>query len=83
MPNASEKLPEVKHYRPRIGRRLKARGAELMVVLKGGSNTFFHKGTNGRWREVLSADELILYDSAADRELTPECRRWLEHGGAV
>ena len=66
---------------------MKARGAELMPAtnkaLKGGSNTFFHKGTNGRWREVLSADELKLYDGAALRELTPECRRWLEHGGAV
>jgi aryl sulfotransferase len=66
---------------------MKARGAELMpqsrLVLKGGADTFFHKGTNGRWREVLSTDELKLYDRAADRELTPECRRWLEHGGEV
>jgi aryl sulfotransferase len=66
---------------------MKTRGAELMppmnVFLKGGANTFFHKGTNGRWREVLSADELKLYDSAALRELTLECRRWLEQGGAI
>ncbi len=64
---------------------MKARGDDLIPamneVLKGGPNTFFHKGTNGRWREVLSADELKLYDSAALRELAPECRRWLEHGG--
>jgi aryl sulfotransferase len=52
-------------------------------LFKGGAQTFFNKGTNGRWRDVLSADELKLYDSAAHRELTPECRRWLEHGGAV
>jgi aryl sulfotransferase len=66
---------------------MKARGSELMpqtnAFLKGGANSFFHKGTNGRWREVLSADELKLYDSAAKRELTPECRRWLEQGGAI
>jgi aryl sulfotransferase len=66
---------------------MKARSAELMppmnMVLKGGSDTFFHKGTNGRWREALSAEELKLYDAAAHRELTPECRRWLENGGEV
>ena len=66
---------------------MKAHGDELLpmmkMLLKGGSDSFFHKGTNGRWREVLSADELKLYEAAAARELTPECRRWLEHGGAT
>jgi aryl sulfotransferase len=47
---------------------------------EGGAQTFFHKGTNGRWRNVLSASELALYDDAARRELTPDCRRWLERG---
>ena len=66
---------------------MKAHGAELMprmtVALKGGSDSFFHKGTNGRWQDVLSAEELKLYDAAAERELTPDCRRWLENGGEV
>jgi aryl sulfotransferase len=48
---------------------------------KGGAQTFLHKGTNGRWRDVLSDDDLKLYDAACDRALTRECRRWLEHGG--
>jgi len=48
---------------------------------KGGAQTFLHRGTNGRWRDVLSDDELKLYDAACDRVLTPECRRWLENGG--
>jgi aryl sulfotransferase len=65
---------------------MKARGTELLqfasVVLKGGPDVFFHKGTNGRWREVLGAEELELYNTAAERELTPECRR-LENGGDV
>lgn len=47
---------------------------------KGGADTFFHKGINGRWREVLSADELALYDAACERRLTPDCRAWLETG---
>ena len=64
---------------------MKAHGDELApgidISLKGGSNTFFYKGTNGRWRDVLSADELKLYTVATDREMTPECRRWHENGG--
>jgi aryl sulfotransferase len=50
---------------------------------KGGAATFLHKGTNGRWRDVLSADEMALYDAACERALTPDCRAWLENGGAV
>ena len=52
----------------------------LGQVLKGGAETFFYKGTNNRWKEVLSVDELALYEAAAKRVLTPECRRWLENG---
>jgi aryl sulfotransferase len=50
---------------------------------KGGAGTFLHKGTNGRWRDVLSSEELSLYDAACERVLSRECRRWLENGGAV
>ncbi len=49
---------------------------------KGGAKTFLHKGTNGRWRDILSDAELALYDAACERALTPECRRWLENGAA-
>jgi aryl sulfotransferase len=50
---------------------------------KGGASTFLHKGTNGRWRDVLSDEEMSLYDAACKRALTPECREWLENGGAM
>jgi aryl sulfotransferase len=64
---------------------MKKHGDELMpqlkMIVKGGGDSFFHKGTNGRWRDILSADELRPYDTAASRELTPECRSWLEQGG--
>jgi aryl sulfotransferase len=52
----------------------------LGQILNGGAETFFYKGTNNRWKEVLSADELALYDAAAKRALIVECRRWLENG---
>jgi len=64
---------------------MKKHGDELMpqakMILRGGSDSFFHKGTNGRWRDALGAEELRLYAAAADRELSPECRRRLGQGG--
>jgi aryl sulfotransferase len=53
------------------------------VFWKGGASTFLNKGTNGRWRDVFSDDELALYDAACDRALSPDCRKWLEEGGIV
>lgn len=50
------------------------------IGFKGGAKTFFNKGTNGRWRDVLREEELTLYDAAAKRELTVDCRAWLEDG---
>ncbi len=55
----------------------------LKLFWKDGASTFFNKGTNGRWRDTLSAGDLALYEAATARTLTPECRRWLEEGGAV
>jgi aryl sulfotransferase len=49
---------------------------------KEGPQTFFHKGSNGRWKDILSAEELLLYNEAM-RRLPPDCARWLEHGGRV
>jgi aryl sulfotransferase len=49
-------------------------------VFKDGARTFFFKGTNGRWKEVLSVEELDLYEAKAAQVLTPDCRAWLEEG---
>lgn len=48
-------------------------------TFKGGPQTFINKGTNGRWREVLTGDDLELYAAAVARELTPDCAVWLEN----
>ncbi len=53
------------------------------VHWKGGAETFLHRGTNNRWRDVLSDEELALYDAACERTLDPACRKWLEQGGPV
>jgi aryl sulfotransferase len=53
------------------------------MIWKGGGSTFIYKGTNGRWKDVLSTDELALYDQAMTKTLPPDCARWLEKGGPV
>jgi aryl sulfotransferase len=54
----------------------------LDAVFQGGGNTFFHKGTNGRWRDVLSAADLQKYERIAGANLTPECAHWVATGEA-
>ena len=48
----------------------------------GGAETFIHKGTNGRWRDLLTAQDCVQYESRARRELGDECTEWLK-GGAL
>lgn len=57
--------------------------AEAHPIFQGGANTFFFKGTNGRWRDVLSDDELAMYEAAKSQVLSLECARWLEQGRAA
>jgi len=52
----------------------------LRAAFKGGSDAFIFKGTNGRWRDVLTSEDLALYEAAKKRVLTPDCARWLEQG---
>jgi aryl sulfotransferase len=47
------------------------------VFWDGGAETFIHKGTNGRWRDVLSAEESAAYEVKAKAELGEDCARWL------
>ena len=49
----------------------------------GGAETFLHKGTNGRWHDVLSAEEVAAYDRKALAELGPDCAGWLRTGEMV
>jgi len=49
-------------------------------VWVNGAGSFFYKGTNGRWKAVLSDEELAMYEHTAAKVLTPACRTWLEQG---
>jgi len=51
----------------------------MSLVFEGGADRFFYKGDSGRWRSVLTDDDLAQYDAAA-ATLDPELRRWLEGG---
>jgi aryl sulfotransferase len=57
-------------------------GPEMDVIFEGGANRFLYKGTNDRWRDVLTSDDVALYEAAAKRTLTPDLKRWLERGAA-
>ncbi len=43
----------------------------------GGAETFIHKGTNGRWRDVLTAADCARYEAMAVERLGPDCAAWL------
>ena len=49
-------------------------------IWKDGAKTFFFRGTNGRWKGVLSPEEIALYETTASKVLTSDCARWLEQG---
>lgn len=46
----------------------------------GGAETFIHKGTNGRWHDMLSAEESARYEKRAQDELGVDCAKWLATG---
>lgn len=59
-----------------------AQGDPAAMIFEGGIDRFLFKGTNGRWRHVLTDDDLAAYDEAAAR-LDPQLRGWLEGGRAA
>ena len=46
----------------------------------GGAETFINKGINGRWRDVLTADDVDRYKRRARQELGEDCDHWLATG---
>ncbi len=53
------------------------------AIFEGGAKTFINKGTNGRWRDVLTAQDTQRYEDMARRELGEECAQWLKSGRGV
>ena len=50
------------------------------IFWEGGAETFIYKGTNGRWKDVLSAEEIERYEQIAVENLGEECAHWLATG---
>jgi aryl sulfotransferase len=64
--------------------KMKNEGAALLPgienAIRGGHRTFLNKGTNGRWRDVLTKDDVARYRERAAAALPPGLNDWLEHG---
>jgi aryl sulfotransferase len=61
---------------------MRTRGDEIGSFwnFEGGAQSFLFKGTNGRWRDVLAADELAAYASRILELLPADAAAWLEGG---
>ncbi len=64
--------------------KMKDEGAALLpgieMAIKGGHQTFINKGTNGRWRDVLTPEDIARYRAHAAQALPPGLNEWLEYG---
>jgi len=62
---------------------MKARPDEIgpfHILFEGGADTFLFKGTSGRWRDVLSEEELAAYEARVRECLPPDAVTWLAGG---
>lgn len=50
------------------------------TFLQQGSNSFFNKGTNGRWKNTLPKEISSKYEDMARLQLGAECAHWLATG---
>ncbi len=61
---------------------MRARGDEIgaFALFEGGAKSFLFKGTNGRWRDVLTPDDLEAYAKRVAELLPADAIAWLERG---
>lgn len=50
------------------------------VLFKNGMESFVNQGSNGRWKGVLSEEQLAKYDAKVSDKLSPDCATWLAQG---
>ena len=53
---------------------------QMKTMFADGPRRFFNKGVNGRWRDVLSGEDLALYEAKVREKLSPGLAAWLEGG---
>jgi aryl sulfotransferase len=54
--------------------------ADFEASFVGGSDTFLYRGTNARWVDTLTAEELEAFDRRAGELLPPEAIAWTTSG---
>jgi aryl sulfotransferase len=61
---------------------MRAHAAEIgdFAQFEGGAATFLYKGTNGRWRDILTSDELERFDRRLQELLPPDAIAWTTSG---
>ncbi|HEY5289924.1 MAG TPA: sulfotransferase domain-containing protein [Caulobacteraceae bacterium] len=63
---------------------MKAEGDALLPTIGDhfdrGPERFLFKGSNGRWRDVLTDEDLARYDAVVKRKFTPSLAAWIEGG---
>ncbi len=63
---------------------MKKQGPDLLPHIANhfdkGSDRFLNKGVNGRWKDVLTPEDLARYDAVVKAKLSPALAAWLEHG---
>jgi aryl sulfotransferase len=62
---------------------MRERGSEIgpfEMAFEGGAKGFLFKGTNGRWRDVLTLDELAAYARRVNELVPPDAAAWIERG---
>jgi len=50
------------------------------ALWEGGAESFLHKGTNSRWKDVLTAEDCRRYEILAQEKLGATCAEWLATG---
>jgi aryl sulfotransferase len=63
---------------------MKAHGEILLShqqrAFVGGAARFLHKGTNGRWKDVVSSADLARYDAQVEARFTLDLAYWVSNG---
>lgn len=66
---------------------MKAQGKELMpaveIAFDRGSDRFLNKGTNGRWKDFLTAEDIARYEALALKKFSAAEAAWIANGHAA
>ena len=73
----------VEHCSIEYMREQAARYDLLELIFEGGGAKFINEGTNERWKDILSQEEIDLCDAIAVDELGEACARWLKTGRMI